>query len=91
MNIKETINSKINSNLNIQFFKIIDFSDQHKNHYDHESRGNTSHITLIIVSSDFDNLSRIERERKIHKILEHEINQNLHSIRLKLYTPNEYN
>ena len=29
MNIKETINSKINLQLNIDFLKIIDFSDQH--------------------------------------------------------------
>ena len=90
MNIKETINSKINSNLNIQFFKIIDFSDQHKNHYDNGSRGDTSHITLIVVSKDFKNMSKIQRERKIHKLLENEIRDNLHSIRLKLYTPDEY-
>ena len=90
MNIKETINSKINLQLNTQFLKIIDFSDQHKNHYDNGSRGDTSHITLIVVSKDFQNMSKINRERKIHKILENEIRDNLHSIRLKLYTPDEY-
>ena len=91
MNIKETINSKINSNLDTKFIKIIDFSDQHKNHYDSGARGDTSHITIIIVSKDFENMPKIERERKIHKILKSEIRDNLHSIRLKLYTPEEYN
>ena len=91
MNIKETINSKINSNLDTKFIKIIDFSDQHKNHYDNGARGDTSHITIIIVSKDFENMPKVERERKIHKILKSEIRDNLHSIRLKLYTPEEYN
>ena len=90
MNIKENINSKINSELNTHFLKIVDFSDQHKNHYDNGSRGDTSHITLIIVSKDFQNMSKIQRERKIYKILENEIRDNLHSIRLKLYTLDEY-
>ena len=90
MNIKETINSKINSELNTHFLKIVDFSDQHKNHYDNGSRGDTYHITLIIVSKDFQNMSKIQRERKIYKILRNEIRDNLHSIRLKLYTLDEY-
>jgi len=90
MDIKETINSKIKSNLDTDFLKIIDFSDQHKNHYDNGSRGDTSHITLIVVSKDFQNMSKIQRERKIHQILENEIRDNLHSIRFKLYTPDEY-
>ena len=91
MNIKETINSKINSYLNTKYIKIIDFSNQHKNHYDNGTRGDTSHITILIVSKDFENMSKIERERKIHQILQSEIRDNLHSIRLKLYTPEEYN
>ena len=91
MDIKETINSKIKSNLDIDFLKIIDFSDQHKNHYDNGSKGETSHITLIIVSLDFNNMTRIQRERKIHQILKYEITEILHSIRIKLYTPEEYN
>ena len=91
MNIKETINSKINSNLNTKLIEIIDFSNQHKNHYDNGARGDISHITILIVSKDFESMSKIERERKIHKILHSEISDNLHSIRLKLYTPEEYN
>ena len=49
---KETINSKINSNLNTKLIEIIDFSNQHKNHYDNGARGDISHITILIVSKD---------------------------------------
>ena len=69
--------------------KIINFSDQHKNHYSGENK-DTSHIKLIIVSKEFLNLSRIDRERKVHKVLKQEILDDIHSIRLKLHTEAEY-
>ena len=91
MDIKENIKIKINSKLSPDFIKIIDFSSQHKNHYDNKNSGPISHISLIIVSKYFDGLSRIDRERKVHQILDEEIRQHLHSLRLKLYTKKEYN
>ena len=65
------------------------FSDKHKNHY-LEDNNDTSHIKLIIVSKSFDNLSKIDRERLVHKLISEEISNNIHSIRLKLYTLEEY-
>ena len=90
MNIKENIKIKINSNLSPDFIKIIDFSSQHKNHYDNKNSEPISHLSLIIVSDHFYRLSRIDRERKVHKILDEEIKRHLHSLRLKLYTKKEY-
>ena len=89
MTLKESINKKINDQLKPSFFKIINFSDQHKNHYVGENN-DTSHIKLIIVSELFDGHSRIERERIVHNILKEEIIKEIHSIRLKLYIQSEY-
>tara|TARA_Y100000996_G_C22169510_1_gene497998 strand:+ start:54 stop:335 length:282 start_codon:yes stop_codon:yes gene_type:complete len=89
MTLKESINKKINDQLKPSFFKIINFSDQHKNHYVGENK-DTSHIKLIIVSELFDGHSRIERERIVHNILKEEIIKEIHSIRLKLYIQSEY-
>ena len=55
-----------------------------------EDNNDTSHIKLIIVSKRFDRLSKIDRERLVHKLLSKEISKNIHSIRLKLYTLEEY-
>ena len=89
MNLEKIITEKINKNFSPDYFKIINFSDKHKNHY-LDNDNDTSHIKLIIVSKSFNNLSKIDRERVVHKILSEEISQNIHSIRLKLYTPEEY-
>ena len=89
MNLEKIITEKINKNLLPDFFKVINFSDKHKNHY-LEDDNDTSHIKLIIVSKRFDRLSKIDRERLVHKLLSKEISQNIHSIRLKLYTLEEY-
>ena len=90
MNIKENIKIKINSNLYPEFIKIIDFSSQHKNHYENKNSGPVSHLSLIIVSKYFEGLNRIDRERKVHQILDEEIKLHLHSLKLKLYTTKEY-
>ena len=89
MNLETIITEKINKNLSPDFFKIINFSDKHKSHY-LEDNNDTSHIKLIIVSKSFDNLSKVDRERLVHKILSEEISNDIHSIRLKLYTVEEY-
>ena len=89
MNLEKIITEKINKNFSPDYFKIINFSDKHKNHYLDDSN-DTSHIKLIIVSKSFNNLSKIDRERVVHKLLSEEISQNIHSIRLKLYTLEEY-
>ena len=89
MNLEKTITKKINKNFSPNFFKIINFSDKHKNHF-LEDNNDTSHIKLIIVSKDFKNLSKIDRERKVHKILSEEISKDIHSIRFKLYTLDEF-
>jgi len=89
MNLEKKITEKINKKFLPDFFKIINFSDKHKNHY-LEDNNDTSHIKLIIVSKSFDNLSKVDRERLVHKILSEEISNDIHSIRLKLYTVEEY-
>ena len=89
MNLEKIITEKINKNFSPDFFKIINFSDKHKNHFLKDDN-ETSHIKLIIVSKSFNNLSKIDRERLVHKLLSEEISNYIHSIRLKLHTLEEY-
>ena len=89
MTLEESIDKKINDILKPSFLKIINFYDQHKNHYEGDNK-DTSHIKIIIVSEHFYGHSRIERERIVHNILKEEIIKEIHSIRLKLYIKSEY-
>ena len=90
MSLENTIDKKIKEHFRPNFLKIINFSDQHKNHYDRDNQ-DTSHIKIIIVSDTFKDLSRIDRERKVHKVLMNEIKDQIHSLRLKIYSVDEYN
>ena len=49
------------------------------------------HFKAIIISKDFENLSLINRQRKINKILNNFfINGEIHALTLKTYTPTEW-
>lgn len=59
----------------------------------HQHRGPShaeTHFKVVIVSLQFENLSRLARQRLIHSIIAAEFNTGLHAISLSLYTPDEW-
>tara|TARA_B100001057_G_scaffold439397_1_gene472550 strand:- start:501 stop:782 length:282 start_codon:yes stop_codon:yes gene_type:complete len=89
MDIEKTIKKKIDDSFNPIHYQFINFSSQHKKHY-HGNDDEVSHVKLLIVSKIFEDLNKIDRERKVHKVLKDEISKVIHSLRLKLYTEEEY-
>ena len=92
MDIEKTIKKKIAESFSPSHYQFINFSSQHKKHY-HGNDDEVSHVKLVklvIVSKIFEDLNKIDRERKVHKILKDEIAEAIHSLRLKLYTEEEY-
>ena len=89
MDIEKTIKKKIAESFSPSHYQFINFSSQHKKHY-HGNDDEVSHVKLVIVSKIFEDLNKIDRERRVHKILKDEIAQAIHSLRLKLYTEEEY-
>ena len=47
MNIEDTITKKIKNNINPFYFKLVNFSEQHR-HHETNNRTDYSHIKLII-------------------------------------------
>lgn len=88
MNITQKIEKKINDAINVHYISVIDESGDHAGHH-FVSQSATSHIKLIVVSNDFQNMSSLARHKLIHKILEEEIKL-IHAISLNLYTQAEY-
>ncbi len=60
-------------------------SDQHSG-----PAGRESHFKLILVSSEFEDLSRIDRQRKVNELLKSEFESGLHALTQKLLTPTEW-
>jgi len=83
MNINELIaivKKKLQNEINIESINIEDKSFLHKNH-----KGNQKdrfHLKIILKSAELIKLSRIDREKKIFKVLDTEIKKHIHSIQI---------
>ena len=83
MNINELISivkKKLLEQINIESLKVEDKSFLHKNHVGNEK--GKFHLKLIIISSELKNMSKIESNKKIYKILDKEIKEFIHSIQI---------
>ncbi|GAT79210.1 BolA-like protein [Ehrlichia ruminantium] len=89
MDIIQRIKDKITSVLNVLSLEIIDESIKHKGHNSH-AISNISHIKVILISNDFIEMTKINRQKLLHQILETEMKLT-HSISFYLYTQQEHN
>ena len=83
MDINELIKivkKKLLNQINIESINIEDKSFLHKNH-----KGNQEgkfHLKLTIISKELKNMNKVESNKKIYKILNKELKNNIHSIQI---------
>ena len=82
----ERIKNLLESNLNIHSVSIDDLSHKHKNH-NHDGGG---HYKINLISNDFENVSLLDRHKKIYLILKDMIKKEIHAVSLNLLTVKEY-
>ena len=82
------IKKKITSNLQVNKIEIIDESHLHAGHNNRTQGG--VHFKAVIISEHFDNLSLIERHKKIYSILGKDMGTTIHAFSMKTLTPKEY-
>jgi len=83
MNINELIvnvKKKLKKNINIENIIIEDKTFLHKNHPGHLS--NRFHLKISIKSDELKNLSKIDSNKKIYKILDEELKNYIHSLQI---------
>ena len=83
MNINELIaivKKKLNENILIEKVKIEDKSFLHKNHSGNQK--GKFHLKITIESKELGLISKIDSNKKIHKVLEREIKEYIHSIQI---------
>ena len=83
MDINELIaivKKKLQSDIMIENIKIEDKSFLHKDHSGNQE--GKYHLKLFIQSNELKKLNRIEREKKIYKILSEEMKKFIHSIQI---------
>ena len=74
------VKKKLTDNIVIEKIEIEDKSFLHKNHSGHQE--GRFHLRIIIKSSELKNLSRIESNKKIYKILDLEMKEYIHSLQI---------
>ena len=83
MNINDLIaivKKKLENEIIIQSIKIEDKSFLHANHEGNDKK--KFHLKISINSAELSKLSRIESSKKIYKILNTELKNNIHSIQI---------
>ena len=83
MDINELISiikKKLLEQINIENLRIEDKTFLHKNHIGNQE--GKFHLKLIIFSKELKNISKIDGNKKIYKILHKEIKNYIHSIQI---------
>ena len=62
---------------------VIDESDKHVGHAGHRPEGET-HFKVVMRAELFSGLSRLEMQRNVFKVLEHEMKNKIHALSLDL-------
>ena len=79
-NLIAIIKNKLEVKIRFEKIDIQDKSFLHKNHK--ENKEGRFHIKLIIKSEELLKLNKIERSKKVHKILAFELKEYIHSIQI---------
>ena len=74
------IKKKLIDQINIDSIKIEDKSFLHKNHTGNQD--GKFHLKIIIASRELKNMSKIDSNKKIYKILSNELKDTIHSIQI---------
>ncbi len=83
MNINDLIaiiKRKLEKNLKIQNIRIEDKSFLHKNHPGNQK--GKYHLKIILESNELSKINKIDSNKKIYKILNHELKEYIHSIQI---------
>jgi BolA protein len=88
MSVTETIREKLNAAFAPDALVVEDESAKHHGHAGALPGGET-HFAVVIVSSAFEGLSRVERQRRIYDALSDELRGRVHALSLKAQTPRE--
>lgn len=63
---------------------------ENESHMHHVPANSETHFRVVMVSSVFDGQRLIDRQRAIHSLLKEELENPVHALGLRLFTPEEW-
>lgn len=88
MTTADRIRDALTSGLSPAVLDVKDESARHAGHAGARPEGET-HFRVRIVAERFRDMSRIDRHRTIHALLESELSGGVHALRIQAMTPEE--
>ena len=85
--LQNIISKKISDEVSVDYIDVYDYTAQHENHATFE--GNY-HLSMTLVSPDFESMSLIERHQLVYKALDEFMYGEIHALTMKTFTPKEY-
>ncbi len=85
MNRFNRIQSLVQENLKPLHLELENESSNHS-----VPKGSETHFKLLVVSSIFQGASRVDRQRKVHALLDQEFKTGLHALTIRALTPEEW-
>ena len=86
--VQAAIRHKLSEALAPSRLDIVDDSGRHAGHVGARPEGET-HFVVEVASAQFAELTRVARQRLVHKVLEDELQGRVHALALKTLTPEE--
>ena len=80
---ESTIFKKLSDNFSPTHLEVINESHKHIGHSQSPNSGN-SHFLIIITSDKLQGMSRLAGQRKIYKVLEKEMKNQIHALQIKI-------
>lgn len=68
--------------------RVINDSDAHLGHAGHDGSGE-SHFTVEIVAAQFEEMTRVERQRAVNKALGDLMKERVHAMQIRAKAPSE--
>ncbi len=88
MSVAEELRERLEQALQPKLLDIVDESAKHHGHAGWREGGET-HFRVHVVSSAFDGLSRIDRQRLVHGAAADLLRERIHALSIRALTPNE--
>ena len=82
MNYVTIIDKALRKNFEPVFLEVLDESELHRGHVGFKD-GVQTHFKIVISAKIFEKMSRVSRERAIHKALGSRLMQNIHALSIK--------
>ncbi len=88
MSTKDLMDAKLRAAFTPDRLVIVDESHKHQGHAGWREGGET-HFRVEIVAAAFSGVSRVERQRRVHRALAEELAGGVHALALRALAPSE--